>query len=560
MHSIGSMLSQIFGAARTVGSTQDHSLDMALMTRFRIDGPVSKRVKLSQKTKARRAVDGWQMILQRFVDYTNTCAVMNSRLYQYRLVQVPILEQVIDQSKPPKGVHNSIYRTVGYEYKFINKQQAIELFKKAGLSRRQAVKKYKSATTRLKDAYELKEGNAQIKQSEAIEGTGITFKDLITPEFEGTIRSGVMDLAALVNGVKPEGVRTSWISRIPLIGAFFTTRGFMLGQFNEKRRRGEDFIGHDNTGRRLDEKSITEEQRKYEEEYVDMQYNFSTQCADIGQWVKPWKVALDLLHNAIAIIANKFGGKMEKRNVADAKKAKLEQTATEIALIAAPLMVLHAAGPSLLSFALQGGDNDDWKQKLLRWASVRLLLLCSANATERATFYSPETFGDLLDTPSTQYTWYKVLANFSNLAGFCTDFIRMADVLSNNTGDVADLTTALFSADGADKSEIVTRGAYKGMRKSTRGAFRFINALTDIPLDNIYKSTTKQGSFATFEYYNKNTIPNKYEWLGGWQPGSYSNAENAKKSKAEIDRAKEEKKQQAKEKKSKSSSRNGDVI
>lgn len=406
----------------------------------------------SDQSRFSRLLDKTLMGGYTMADYCINTMVLGATYHHYRLVEMP------DHSGK----------------KFMSKNDAIAEYTKFGYSEKEAIKKYNSSKTTLKEAYTVVNGYLTVKDK---------YRPYVTKKLENQIAGRLRDRTAVYNGVIPATEKAKiqqnvWGSYVTLM------RNFYVNTYWERAGVGFDYV----------DPNLTD--GKYKAMFSDSAgyVNFETGETGNGLWFSFLKGLYNLVSNAINLVRGK-----DLRQITNDQKYAMKRIFADLAIL---YLCLQSALWSI-AFARKHDYDDttptwtvnvigdgpfldintnNYFDKLMNWGRWKLALVAERSFTERVTFYWPGTINELINSPSTATTFLE------------------------NIGYTIDLAMGLFSINGEDNREIINRGAYKGMTKGTRNALKLFSPLG---VNNLVRGWHTSGIKSTLNYY-RNVSPNKY--------------------------------------------------
>jgi hypothetical protein len=119
----------------------------------------------------------------------------------------------------------------GKTKKFLSKTDAIDVYTKHGYTESQAIEKWESAKTTLKQAYYCEDGLLKVNDD---------FKKYINKKLENQIAGRLRDRTAVYNGVIPQTEKAAVQQNV--FGSFLTLmRNFYVNTYWERARAGYDY-------------------------------------------------------------------------------------------------------------------------------------------------------------------------------------------------------------------------------------------------------------------------------------------------------------------------------
>ena len=376
----------------------------------------------------------------------------------------------------------------GKSKRFMSKTDAVDIFTKHGYTQKEAVLKWESAKTTLRQAYYQEDGLLKIKDG---------FKKYINKKLENQIAGRLRDRTSVYNGVIPQTEKAAIQQNV--FGSFLTLmRNFYVNTYWERARAGYDYSSEEEI-----------ESNKFNMYTSDSagSVNFETGEFGNGLWFSALKGLYKYVQNAKALITHK-----DLRQLTDDQKYAVNRILAEVAIIAACAFLMTWS----IAFARTNDYDDDkdpmWTvnifdpegedrgilefngknagDKMLNWTRWKLALLATRTFTERSTFYWPGTITELISSPSTAKSYL------------------------DDLGYSLELFMDLFEINGHDRNEMVRSGGYKGMTRGTRDIIKITGATG---IDNVIRNWHTSGIKSTLNWYqgispNNFLIPNKSTW------------------------------------------------
>lgn len=392
----------------------------------------------------------------------------------------------------------------GKTQKFLSKSDAIDTFTKHGYTEAEAISKWNSAKTTLRQAYSVKDGLLVIRPE---------FSQYVTKKLENQIAGRLRDRTAVYNGVIPQTEKATIQQNV--FGSFLTLmRNFYVNTYWERARIGYDYSTEDSSNA-----------SKLNAFFADDAGSVNFETGETGNGLL-WS-CLKGLYKYICNVKALVTGK-DLRQLTNDQKYAVKRILSEVAVIGAaaflmmwsiafartndydddkdPMWTVNIFDPededrSILNF--NGKNSGD---KMLNWMRWKMALLATRTFTERSTFYWPGTVVELINSPSTAKSYL------------------------DDLGYNLELFMDLFEINGHDRNEVIRSGGYKGMTRGTRDIMK-ITSPTGI--DNIIRNWHTSGIKSTLNWYNQVSpnnflIPNKSTWEKeqGIKPSSKSKKSN----------------------------------
>ena len=426
-------------------------------------------------------------------DFMVTGMICASVYHHFRLVHVPIVEKV-DKSKI---LYNAEYKVTGWEDRFVNQEEAMDLYYKAGLGDQAGIQNYENAKITLHDAYIEENSNFVVRDE---------FKDKVSKRLEDIVSNTIRERSAVANGMMPENGRHSVAYTDPFARWMMVMRGYLPTQGFDRFKAGSDFSEYKsdkynptsfnaikykrNNGEMSDEEF--ERAREYYERY-DGQFNFNTATVDRGQvratitaLRKTINNALQLAKHLITFDFDAIKNDKGRRSKTYNEKKMLLKSALEIGFIAA-MGILSVFTAQMIQ------DLDDDDDDIVQYATYAIALLNQGLLTESSTAWVPNTVLDLFTSPTTVYAYLQRYAYFGNIVG------QLAYL---------GLTT-ISDEDGASYYEDVLgkNSSYAGRTKLEKDLIK-LSPLFGIPGSNLYENFTVSGLKGKYKFYSQSVAPN----------------------------------------------------
>lgn len=430
--------------------------------------------------------------------YTVTDFMVNGMIcasvyHHFRLVHVPIVEKV-DKSKI---LYNAEYKVTGWEDRFVNQEEAMDLYYKAGLGDQTGIKNYENAKITLHDAYVEENSNFVIRDE---------FKDKVSKRLEDIVSNTIKERSAVANGMMPENGRHSVAYTDPFARWIMVMRGYMPTLGFDRFKAGSDFSEYKSDKynptsfnaikykRNNGEMSEEEFQRakEYYERY-DGQFNFNTATVDRGQvratitaLRKTINNALQLAKHLITFDFDAIKNDKGRRSKTYNEKKMLLKSALEIGFIAA-MGILSVFTAQMIQ------DLDDDDDDIVQYATYAIALLNQGLLTESSTAWIPNTVLDLFTSPTTVYAYLQRYAYFGNIVG------QLAYL---------GLTTISDEDDASYYEDVLGKNSsYAGRTKLEKDLIK-LSPLFGIPGSNLYENFTVSGLKGKYKFYSQSVAPN----------------------------------------------------
>lgn len=426
-------------------------------------------------------------------DFMVTGMICASVYHHFRLVHVPIVEKV-DKSKI---LYNAEYKVTGWEDRFVNQEEAMDLYYKAGLGDQAGIQNYENAKITLHDAYIEENSNFVIRDE---------FKDKVSKRLEDIVSNTIKERSAIANGMMPENGRHSVAYTNPYARWIMVMRGYLPTLGFDRFKAGSDFYEYKsdkynptsfnaikykrNNGEMSDEEF--ERAREYYERY-DGQFNFNTATVDRGQvratitaLRKTINNALQLAKHLITFDFDAIKNNKGRRSKTYNEKKMLLKSALEIGFIAA-MGILSVFTAQMIQ------DLDDDDDDIVQYATYAIALLNQGLLTESSTAWVPNTILDLFTSPTTVYAYLQRYAYFGNVVG------QLAYL---------GLTTISDEDDASYYEDVLGKNSsYAGRTKLEKDLIK-LSPLFGIPGSNLYENFTVSGLKGKYKFYSQSVAPN----------------------------------------------------
>lgn len=426
-------------------------------------------------------------------DFMITGMICASVYHHFRLVHVPIVEKV-DKSKL---LYNAVYKVTGWEDKFVNQEEAMDLYYKAGLGDQAGIQNYENAKITLHDAYIEENSNFVVRDE---------FKDKVSKRLEDIVSNTIKERSAIANGIMPENGRHSVVYTNPFIRWITVMRGYLPTLGFDRFKAGSDFSEYKsdkynptsfnaikykrNNGEMSDEEF--ERAREYYERY-DGQFNFNTATVDRGQvratitaLRKTINNALQLAKHLITFDFDAIKNDKGRRSKTYNEKKMLLKSALEIGFISA-MGILSVFTAQMIQ------DLDDDDDDIVQYATYAIALLNQGLLTESSTAWVPNTILDLFTSPTTVYAYLQRYAYFGNIVG------QLAYL---------GLTTISDEDDASYYEDVLSKNSsYAGRTKLEKDLIK-LSPLFGIPGSNLYENFTVSGLKGKYKFYSQSIAPN----------------------------------------------------
>lgn len=426
-------------------------------------------------------------------DFMVTGMICASVYHHFRLVHVPIVEKV-DKSKI---LYNAEYKVTGWEDRFVNQEEAMDLYYKAGLGDQAGMQNYENAKITLHDAYVEENSNFVIRDE---------FKDKVSKRLEDIVSNTIKERSAVANGMMPENGRHSVAYTNPFARWIMVMRGYLPTLGFDRFKAGSDFseyksdkynptsfnaIKYKRNNGEMSEEEF-ERAREYYERY-DGQFNFNTATVDRGQvratitaLRKTINNALQLAKHLITFDFDAIKNDKGRRSKTYNEKKMLLKSALEIGFIAA-MGILSVFTAQMIQ------DLDDDDDDIVQYATYAIALLNQGLLTESSTAWVPNTVLDLFTSPTTVYAYLQRYAYFGNIVG------QLAYL---------GLTTISDEDDASYYEDVLGKNSsYAGRTKLEKDLIK-LSPLFGIPGSNLYENFTVSGLKGKYKFYSQNVAPN----------------------------------------------------
>ena len=426
-------------------------------------------------------------------DFMVTGMICASVYHHFRLVHVPIVEKV-DKSKI---LYNAEYKVTGWEDRFVNQEEAMDLYYKAGLGDQAGMQNYENAKITLHDAYVEENSNFVIRDE---------FKDKVSKRLEDIVSNTIKERSAVANGMMPENGRHSVAYTNPFARWIMVMRGYLPTLGFDRFKAGSDFseyksdkynptsfnaIKYKRNNGEMSEEEF-ERAREYYERY-DGQFNFNTATVDRGQvratitaLQKTINNALQLAKHLITFDFDAIKNDKGRRSKTYNEKKMLLKSALEIGFIAA-MGILSVFTAQMIQ------DLDDDDDDIVQYATYAIALLNQGLLTESSTAWVPNTVLDLFTSPTTVYAYLQRYAYFGNIVG------QLAYL---------GLTTISDEDDASYYEDVLGKNSsYAGRTKLEKDLIK-LSPLLGIPGSNLYENFTVSGLKGKYKFYSQSVAPN----------------------------------------------------
>ena len=426
-------------------------------------------------------------------DFMVTGMICASVYHHFRLVHVPIVEKV-DKSKI---LYNAEYKVTGWEDRFVNQEEAMDLYYKAGLGDQAGIQNYENAKITLHDAYVEENSNFVIRDE---------FKDKVSKRLEDIVSNTIKERSAVANGMMPENGRHSVAYTNPFARWIMVMRGYLPTLGFDRFKAGSDFseyksdkynptsfnaIKYKRNNGEMSEEEF-ERAREYYERH-DGQFNFNTATVDRGQvratitaLRKTINNALQLAKHLITFDFDAIKNDKGRRSKTYNEKKMLLKSALEIGFIAA-MGILSVFTAQMIQ------DLDDDDDDIVQYATYAIALLNQGLLTESSTAWVPNTVLDLFTSPTTVYAYLQRYAYFGNIVG------QLAYL---------GLTTISDEDDASYYEDVLGKNSsYAGRTKLEKDLIK-LSPLFGIPGSNLYENFTVSGLKGKYKFYSQSVAPN----------------------------------------------------
>lgn len=426
-------------------------------------------------------------------DFMVTGMICASVYHHFRLVHVPIVEKV-DKSKI---LHNAEYKVTGWEDRFVNQEEVMDLYYKAGLGDQAGIQNYENAKITLHDAYVEENSNFVIRDE---------FKDKVSKRLEDIVSNTIKERSAVANGMMPENGRHSVAYTNPFARWIMVMRGYLPTLGFDRFKAGSDFSEYKSDKYnptsfnaikyKRNNGEISEEEFERAREYYEMydgQFNFNTATVDRGQvratitaLRKTINNALQLAKHLITFDFDAIKNSKGRRSKTYNEKKMLLKSALEIGFIAA-MGILSVFTAQMIQ------DLDDDDDDTVQYATYAIALLNQGLLTESSTAWVPNTVLDLFTSPTTVYAYLQRYAYFGNIVG------QLAYL---------GLTTISDEDDASYYEDVLGKNSsYAGRTKLEKDLIK-LSPLFGIPGSNLYENFTVSGLKGKYKFYSQSVAPN----------------------------------------------------
>lgn len=480
--------------AASIGKPNVHGWLAAAMQYNGCTKSIDESFKHTQNTWATKFLrDNLLMGGYTVTDFIVTGMICASVYHHFRLVHVPIVEKV-DKSQI---LHNAKYKVTGWEDKFVNQEEAMDLYYKAGLGDQAGVQNYENAKITLHDAYIEENSNFVLRDE---------FKDKVDKRLEDIVSNTISERSAIANGMMPENGRHSVAYTNPYARWIMVMRGYLPTLGYDRFKAGSDFSEYKsskynptsfdavkykkNNGQMSDEEF--ERAREYYERY-DGQFNFNTATVDRGQFRATITALRKTINNALQLAKHLLT--FDFKAIKDNKGRRTKTYNEKKALLKSTLEIGFIAAMGILSIftAQMIQDLDDDDDEVVQYATYAIALLNQGLLTESSTAWLPNTILDLLTTPTTVYAYLQRYAYFGNVVG------QLAYLGFTTINDEDD---ASYYEDVLGKNS-----SYAGRTKLEKDLIK-LSPLFGIPGSNLYENFTVSGLKGKYKFYSQSVAPN----------------------------------------------------
>lgn len=436
------------GGISSIGTPNTNSKIQALMQRCGLSKDITQSFSKQDMNRTTRLFyDNMLMGGYSLGDYITTSVAMTAIFKNYRLVYNPITDQ--DE--------------------FMNKDQVIDTYTKSGRPYKQALFNYNNSKHSLFDAYELDDTGVAIVKDK--------FKHLVTKRLENLVANTTRERSAVINGVVPETGKSKIYSNA-FLRLLTVMRGYLFSTGWDLFKNAYDFVGYtpDEFG-----------QYKRNKKQESGMYNFSSGRIERGVYrnfaTTLGRVAKVYMSNLLSYL--KFNmtkpGKKEYKRLSQQDKGSIRQ-------IIGSVLGFYVASvlANMIFIPLAQDDDESWWKNFVALTSI-------GTVTELATPLSIFTIMDIINQPTTVYSYISTL------------------------GRVGNLLLDTFHVDNKSNDDIIKKGAYKGKTRQFRN---YMKLLKTVSVGNIYETfspykdpwtgeykISANGLRATYSYYKGNVFP-----------------------------------------------------
>lgn len=404
--------------------------------------------------------------------------------------------------------------------KFVNRQQAKEMYLNANKSAKNGINSWQNSTITLADAYEVdKEGNLKLKDE---------YLDIVKPilgtstrrslKLETRVVTTIKERSAVINGMLDEMDKNATTQNF-IWALVFQMRGWAISQYTDFNKRGHDLAVYSDDkiikGSNQVTKTINELTGKYVDTSVNYilsedpdyvgQYNFSTGFMEQGAWV-----------NLIPAYLRWFRGGAYLRHFTNTGYSDMTENQLYtvrrmnacITACATLTLVSWVSSMLLETFAksLAGTDDDDktFVDELTLWALNLAQAWSTASQSERTSQLGMFGFTFVLtDLVTSLAVSTSYVQDFPYLGALAADFLQMLLHQINNNED---------QDEEPSYNQLVKTGSYKGLPKWQADAFRASSLapfLNKFGANNIYKNISPYSLERKANWYH-NMLPTKF--------------------------------------------------
>ena len=372
---------------------------------------------------------------------------------------------------------------------FLSRSQTINLFKKYGYSRKEAINAYNSAKTTLWNAYKLSDGQFTLRDE---------FKPYVTKKLENMIQGRLEDRTKVYNGVIPTAEKAKLQQNI--FGSYISLmRNFMINAYWERFDTEIDYM--DDTDEKLNWKSA------YKRDDL------------VGQNLETGETKGALFKDfcrgmyKITMMLKDLLTHHDIRSLTEDQRYAVRRCLAELGLISAimfgwmipavtgarekdykddPFWTINFVDPKkkgeIQNRPLIQINTKNWQKKMLNWARWENALLSTKLFNESITPWSPITPMEIVNNPTVAKSY---LEDMGRMWSIGMDLMHPAKL-----------------------REEVTSGGYQHMSRATRDICK-IFAATGI--DNIIRDFHTAGVKSKFNFYRglapiSSILPTQEEW------------------------------------------------
>ena len=467
MYGYGQALKHLPNIIANIGNPDTKDWMICAMQYNNLSKSNSEIFERSDQSRFRKALNQVRMGGYTMADYLINTMILGATYNHYRLVDTPD----------------------GKSKKFMSKSDAVREFTKVGYTEQEAIAKWDSAKTTLRQAYIVKDGVLTAKEE---------YKQYINKKLENQIAGRLRDRTAIYNGVIPTVEKAKIQQNV--WGSYLTLmRNFYVNTFWERASSGYDTASEEEIA-----------SSKFGMRSADSAGFVNFETGEVGNGL--WWSFLKGMYKYVSNTKHLIDGKDMRQLTYDQKYA-VKRILTEMVMISIAAWLMIAS----IAFARSNDYDDDkdptwtinifdpegqdrgllefngrnYDKKITNWLRWKVALLATRTFTERSTFYWPGTVTELISSPSTAKSYL------------------------DDLGYNLELFMDLFEINGHDRSEVIKSGGYRGMTRGTRDILK-ITGFTGI--DNVVRGWHTSGIKSTLNWYGQVTpnnflIPSKKVWM-----------------------------------------------